>query len=232
MIAQAEVTKIQRPTALSDTIANWLIRYIAESNLRAGDQLPSERELVEMAGVSRLPLREALCKLKGLGLVEAHHGKGFFVRRLDLVSIFSMLSPLLRASADIEPRHVQEARLHLEPHIAARAARFRKEEDIRILRDCVARMEASVEDKDAFVEADMAFHQQLAFAADNPVFNVFMVALTDLLREVQFLFPDRRDYRAQSLKYHQMVLAAVEAGDEGAAEQALWSHLRNVQERI
>lgn len=227
-----ELTKIRRPDPLSDTIANWLIRYIAESGLRAGDQLPSERDLVQLAGVSRLPLREALCKLKGLGLVEAHHGKGFFVRKLDLVCIFSMLSPLLRASADIEPRHVLEARLLLEPSIAAAAARNREEEHLEVLRDCVARMELSLEDKAAFVEPDIAFHQQLAAAAGNPVFQVFTVALTDLLREIQFLFPDRPEYRSQSLAYHRQTLESVEARDPDAAEKAMREHLMNIQERI
>ncbi len=58
-----------------EAIAQALIRYIASQGLQGGDRLPSERELVKMAGVSRLPLREAICVLKGLGILEARHGK-------------------------------------------------------------------------------------------------------------------------------------------------------------
>ncbi|HPP53641.1 MAG TPA: GntR family transcriptional regulator, partial [Thermoguttaceae bacterium] len=69
-----------KQTTLVERIAHGLIQYIAAKGLQPGDRLPSERELVQMVGTSRLPLREAISVLKGLGVLEVKHGKGIFVR--------------------------------------------------------------------------------------------------------------------------------------------------------
>lgn len=109
-VAVADLIHSGRRETVVEVIAQGLIRYIAEKGLQPGDQLPPERELVGMVGASRLPLREALCVLKGLGIVETRHGKGVFVRPLDLGGVFGMLSPLLRTHAQIDVKHIFEVR--------------------------------------------------------------------------------------------------------------------------
>ncbi|OGV82663.1 MAG: hypothetical protein A3K19_32570 [Lentisphaerae bacterium RIFOXYB12_FULL_65_16] len=232
MAAQTTTIDIGRRETMPEAVARALIRYIAQRGLKGGDRLPSERELVAMIGVSRLPLREALCILKGLGIIEARHGKGIFVKPMDMASIFAMLSPLLRTQADMEPQHIMQTRLCFEPTIAEIAAAQRDPEDLRVLADCLQGMRDNVDRKSVFVEHDMAFHQQLAAATGNPVFRVFMAALADLLREVQFLFPDRPAYRRASLGYHADILAAVETSDGASAAAGMRRHLQNVEERI
>jgi len=217
---------------LVESIANALIRYIAENDLRGGDRLPSERELVEMIGASRLPLREAVSVLKGLGIVEARHGKGVFVKHLDPAAVFSMLSPLLKVQAGIDVQHLFEVRLLLEPGIAALAAEHHTDENLEVLENETDAMRAALRKRPEYVAHDKAFHQELARATGNPVFCVFMASLTDLLAELHERYRDNVKFRTAAMKEHQQVLDAVRGRDAKAAREAIRRHLTNALERM
>lgn len=223
---------VEKPATMVETTARALISFIAANGMRPGDQLPSEPQLVQMTGVSRLPLREALSMLKGLGVVEARHGKGVFVKPLDMAATLGMLSPLLRTQADIGIGHIVEVRTHLEPVIAGLAAQQRTAADLATLARCLQQMRDNLGERGRFVEPDMQFHQELARCTRNPLFHVIMGSITDLLCEVQVRYPDNVESRRASLGYHARVLEAVRARDSGAAALAMREHIRNVGERL
>lgn len=227
-----DAIRVPRRETMVDATAKALIRLIARRHLRGGDRLPSERELIDMLGVSRLPLREALSVLKGIGILDAHHGKGVFLKHLDIASVFSLLSPLLKAQASIGVPEIIEARAHLEPAIAALAAQHRTEAHLGELHGFIARMRQHLDDRATFIDSDVAFHQCLARAAKNPIFHVFMAALTDLLREVQFRYPDQLKHRAASLAFHERIAAAVNERNPAAASAAMRDHIRYIAERL
>jgi len=229
-MALAELAVGRRLTVV-EAIAQGLIRYIAENRLQPGDRLPSERKLVEMVGASRLPLREALGVLKGLGLVEAKHGKGVFVKRLDLAALFGMLSPLLKTQADIDLDHLFQARLHLEGSIAEVAAAHRTEANLRALGDALEGMRRNLRNRRAYVRHDLDFHQELAHSSGNPIFYVFMVSIVDLLRELQFLYQDSVAIREAAVAEHEAVLNAVAVQDGPRASGAMRQHILNAMRR-
>jgi len=231
-MAADAVLLVERPETMVEATARALISFIAAQGLKPGDQLPSEAQLVQMTGVSRLPLREALSMLKGLGVVEARHGKGVFVKPLDMAATLGMLSPLLRTQADIGIAHIVEVRTHLEPVIAGLAAQQRTAEDVSRLEVCLQQMRDSVRERGRFVEPDMQFHQELARCTRNPLFHVIMASITDLLCEVQVRYPDNIESRRASLEYHARILEAVRGRDSAAAAQAMREHIRNVGERL
>lgn len=66
---------------LSDEVVKEVQRLLATQKLKPGDQLPAERELAEMLGVSRTVVRDAIQRLAGLGILEIQRGKGTFVRQ-------------------------------------------------------------------------------------------------------------------------------------------------------
>ena len=228
----AETIDTGRHETMVEAIAQGLIRYIAEKGLKAGDRLPPERELVQMVGASRLPLREALCVLKGLGIVEAQHGKGVFVKPLDLGAIFGMLSPLLRAHAEIDIKHIFEVRLHLEAVVAELAAASRSDANLGTLSEALAGMRESVDNRPVYVQHDMAFHQELARSTGNPIFHVFMASITDLLGELQFLYRDDVEFRELAVREHGEILQAVGTGDGQRAKAAMQRHLRHAMQRL
>jgi len=226
-VATVELQAITPRVTMVDAIANALIRYIAENELHGGDRLPSERDLVEMTGASRLPLREALSVLKGLGIIEARHGKGIFVKQLDPAAVFGMLSPLLKIQAGIDVRHLFEARLPLELEIAALAALHRSDEHLATLEDDLAAMRAATRRRPDFMTHDRAFHQALARATGNPVFSVFMASLTDLLAELHERYRDKVEFRQAAIREHHEILDAVRRRDPDAAREAIRRHLNN-----
>ena len=82
------MAKIQR-VPLQYEIISYIENYIEENNLKAGDRLPSQAELLEMMGVSRTALREAIKTLEAKNVLEVKNGKGVFVKEQQ--SIVQML---------------------------------------------------------------------------------------------------------------------------------------------
>src|SRR4051794_33973968 len=113
---------VQR-SKLRDVVAIRLKSYIAEENLRTGDRLPTETELAEKFGVSRLSLREATKSLEFLGIVEARPGRGLTVGRVDMQRVVEYLGfhPALH---DVEPQVLIDTRAVIEtgvlPYVARR----------------------------------------------------------------------------------------------------------------
>ena len=82
-------------------IRDWLSEQIASGAFARGEQMPSEHELMQRFEVSRVTARQALTDLRNKGLIEAHHGKGYFVSRFTatsnlerLQSFGEMMAPL------------------------------------------------------------------------------------------------------------------------------------------
>lgn len=63
-------------------IRDWLMEHILSSGLLRGDKLPSESDLIRRFDVSRVTVRQALDALRADGVIESHHGKGWFLRRV------------------------------------------------------------------------------------------------------------------------------------------------------
>jgi DNA-binding FadR family transcriptional regulator len=85
--------KIKR-ISLSDAVTDRIISQIQEGQYRAGDRLPTERELAEQLGVGRTSVREGLRFLEKLGVLEIRQGMGTVVRSLSLGEVFEHLVPV------------------------------------------------------------------------------------------------------------------------------------------
>ena len=70
------IEKISGVTILYEQVARMILNSIADGIYRKGDMLPSEKDLIEMTGVSRITVREALKKLAEMGIIETRKGKG------------------------------------------------------------------------------------------------------------------------------------------------------------
>ena len=222
--------KIVRSARLYEQIVQQVEESIQKGTLKPGDQLPPERELAEQFGVSRTAVREAVKALREKGMVEAYHGRGTFIMDGASYSIRLSLDRMMKVGQAEGSGYLVEVREILEPEIAALAATRADEEDLASMREAVAVMDASKEDPEAFIEADLDFHLALAEAAANPLILSLIDSIVGLLREQRMAIfqvqggPERGQY------HHKKILEAVEHRDAAGALEAMKGHLRQVRE--
>ncbi len=223
----AEYTQIQS-ARLYEKIVEQIEAQVLEGKLHYGDRLPTERELAEKFGVSRTAVREAVKALREKGLVDSHPGRGTFITDGASRAMRDSLGFMIKIGAAEGSDHLVETREILEPEIAALAAERASDQDIALLRRAVETMDATLDDADAFIEADLGFHLALARATQNVLIPTLIDPIVDLLREHRkriFLV----NGAARGQFHHKRILDAVVRRDAEAARQAMRAHLAQVR---
>jgi GntR family transcriptional repressor for pyruvate dehydrogenase complex len=220
-----------RGERLSDQVAAQLQAMITDRSLRAGEKIPSERELCELLGVSRTVVREAVRSLVAKGLLEARAGGGTVVRAPDAALVTEMMGIMLAAGGrEIGFDHLREVRLHLETEIADLAAGRRTASDLETMRAQLEAMQRFEHDPVQWAVADVAFHAAIAEATHNPLYPVLLGSISELLMEVRLTGIRLPGTPQRAFKHHQHILEAIERGDRSAARKAMLAHLRESQE--
>ncbi len=203
---------------LPEEIAGVLASEIREGILPPGAYLPPEPRLGERFGVSRPVVREATRILVARGLVEVRRGIGVLVRDAPEVNLGDALAARIRANAEVL-RELWDARMMIEPAVAAAAARRATPEEVEAIR----RAADALETADDPVEADLSFHAAVLRAARNSVVAMLLEPLGDLLRT------ERAATLQMGLELaaagHHRIAEAIAAGDPAAARAAMESHL-------
>ncbi len=211
---------IQLPTALSplepddlrplaDLVYERLVGAIVEGILQPGSKL-SERGLAAALGISAQPVREALRRLEGEGMVETRPRSGSVVARFDngkLVEMGRIRAVLEGAAAALAARHATSADLQ------------RLEARLQAMRAATQAGEAP-----ALRQANEAFHTALHAISDNPFLIRGLQALRayDHIGRARVLAAD--DQPRQALAEHAGILAAIVARDPEAAERRMRDH--------
>jgi GntR family transcriptional repressor for pyruvate dehydrogenase complex len=216
---------------LSEQLADALAAGIREGQLPPGHRLPTESALVQRFGVSRAVVREALQRLKTLGLVESRQGSGAFVAapaqgRLEL-SVDGSLHAVIQ---------MVEVRRALEAESAALAAARRTPAGLKRIKAALTAVDRAVRKGGDGVAEDVAFHAAIAEAAANPYLLATLAYLNrfllDATRVTRANEATRADLEQQVRDEHAAILAAIEAGDALAARLAGARHMVNAAERI
>lgn len=218
---------------LSDQVADALAAEIRAGRIVAGDKLPTETALAEQFSVSRTVVREAMSRLKSLGMVDARQGSGVYVREAGIPPLNFESRDAVSKEAVIQ---MAEARRALEAEVAKLAAERRTRADVRRIRQAVAAIDKAVVGGGDGVVEDVAFHRCIADAARNPFLldtlqylGHFLQGATRVTRANEARRADfARDVHAE----HRRILLAIEAGDPAAAEQAARAHMDNAIRRI
>ncbi|MEL6720469.1 MAG: GntR family transcriptional regulator [Bacteroidota bacterium] len=125
-------------TPLAEQVEQKLLAYLKSKNFNAGDQLPKEIELAEQLGVSRNIVREALSRLRMLGMVTSKKRKGMVVAEPDLLSgLTRIMDPALLGDNNMQD--IFELRLVLEVGMTDLLFARKTEEDLVILKDIATR---------------------------------------------------------------------------------------------
>lgn len=228
-----EWSSMRRSPALSvpDRLAVDLERLILEGELKPGDRLPTEQELGEYFGVSRVSIRQALHQLDVRGLIDRKPGRGTIVRSAASRGghAGTALTALLTSSPNTttELARIMELRSIIEPPIAALAAERLTQGDAEQLRNLVEEMEKET-DLERYAELDRIFHQAISQYTHNPL----LAQLTDLIATE--IAPSRRravqspERRAASSVAHRRIFEALAEHDAARAEAEARAHVESV----
>jgi DNA-binding FadR family transcriptional regulator len=199
-----------------------------------GSKLPIESELCASYGVSRTVLRETVARMKADGLLDTQRGRGTTVLPQSMKTPFRFKAP----SQDLARSIIElaELRLGVEGTAAALAAQRRTPEQVAKLKDCLDRMQASIEGGTSGTDADLEFHRTIADATRNNHYRMFM----DYLRQYFAVAIDVARSRSaktsglsqRAQEEHRAIYLAIEAGDPEAAELAVKKHIRAAAERL
>jgi len=227
------LTPISRAT-LTDIIVERLINFIVDNNMKPGDRLPSERELMTQLSVGRSSLREAIKVLKAIGMVEVSIGAGMFVGRGDMSIIYGPLSwSVLMSESNL--REVMESRRIIEVELAGLAAERASEEDIKAIGEKLQVLKDGVNSADCNALGEVEFHLNIAKASGN---SLLYHVLNTLHRVLQAMLADvALTYQLGVQPSNELtelipIYEAIRSRDAQSARQAMEAHLHRVEARL
>lgn len=216
------------------TVVQQVIDFIKGSiesgQWTVGSKIPSEHDLTEILEVSRASVRVAIHQFIAVGVLESLHGKGTFVRKIELDAFGRKDSRITRTDfADL--RKVLEFRRILETESTCLAASYADEGNLERLRRYLALMNESIGDSQRFIRADMLFHEEIAEASRNHLLSKTLKQVFDETGNDHKRINDIFGYK-DGIYYHTIILKAIGDRDPKAAKKLMFEHLQQAIDRL
>jgi len=217
-------------TTLADQVEEKIIEYIKENHLGIGDALPNEKQFSEMLGISRSVVREAMSRLRMLGLLQSRTRKGITITEPPLLNGFKkVLDPNLLSIKTI--KEMMGMRIALEIGITEFLFKNTTESDIVELENIVSRQQA-IGINNLTVEDEMTFHTKIYEIAGNDFivqFNKIMHPVFEFAKqnyESYFLPVNRRLDKLGEVVRHTDLLELIKNNDKEGYRKAIHKHLK------
>jgi DNA-binding GntR family transcriptional regulator len=187
--------------------------------LPPGSQI-DESQLAERLNMSRTPIREALVRLAGDGLVTTLPNRSTVVAQIDFLNLhhfFDAITLMYRVTTRL-------------------AGEYRTEDDLRAIMECQAAFVRAVEDRDAraMLATNRDFHAAIGEAARNPYYQSLFLRLLDegrrILRVYYSSFNDELPYPI--VQEHEAIIAAIRDRDIGACDRVAKAHADQIVAQI
>ena len=213
--------------SLARLVAERLLDEIEAGGVAPGERMPSERELMQVLGVGRSTIREALNGLAMLGVIEIRHGQGAFVADRSKSRPSEAVAAALAKGVT---RDLFEAREAVELVTARLAAERRTETDLVEMEDVLAEHGRLLEAGLPVAGPSALFHLRLADAAHNEVLAGCVASFLELLVERGPALEELPGYPAWEIHQHRGLFDAVRQGAGDLAVDRMGSHLAGVAE--
>lgn len=232
-----KLTKLEPLTNLSlvDKVEIRLTEYFKENNLKIGDPIPKELEFAEALGVSRTVIREALLRLRTIGMIESKKRKGMVLSQPDIIQNFEKVleSNLL---GDKTLKDIFELRLILEMGMADLLFARKTEKDIEELSLIVSHEDDNERDGTIFgLDYEVAFHGKLYQMSGNNTLQRFQDLLLPVFKYVHtHMLPDANKFKYSSGKFisHRDLLNHLIDGTPESFRVAMRQHLEPHFDRV
>ncbi|RDU25278.1 FadR/GntR family transcriptional regulator [Anaerosacchariphilus polymeriproducens] len=232
---------IVKKSSSSEQIIDYILKKIEDQEWKSGDRLPSEREFAQQLGVSRIPLREAICALSTMGILSVKQGGGTFIEEYNpeyLGKNFKTYTLLSKSLID----EIFEARIILEAEVAKLAARNRKDDDLKGIRQAMRRHSKTalmffdgIGTKQEVLLDDNDFHMGIAAATHNS----FLYQMLDTVRSVgqnSHLYDDKyvmnREEYKEAIQFHEKIYQAIAEQKEDIAFSVMENHIKTIRSSL
>jgi DNA-binding FadR family transcriptional regulator len=228
----ADFKPIKHPR-VSEAVFDQLKEAILSNDFKAGDRLPSERELAEQFQVSRVAVREAIRALENSGFVAIRQGAtgGAFVTDLTFEQLASACLDLYMARK-ISVHELHQVRILIEPEVA-RLATLNASPDMK---DRLLRAYEAEHPPGASLDADIAsatkVHFVLAEMCGNRFFEAIINSVIKLNTMILEALKPHPPYSIHPPGFHLALVEAVLSGDPDAAADAMRNHARLFYENL
>lgn len=222
---QSRSADVKQP--VTRQIISTFKQLMSQGSLSPGSRLPAERDLARALGVGRSSLRQALKVLEIMGVITQHVGNGTYLKT-GASSILAEPMEFLILMDGISFHEVMEARLIVEPELAARAASRTTAEDLTKLQRALRAMEESGKDRVRLTEQDLLFHRAIFDAAGNRLCSLMFSVLHKSVHKLIELTSKMVDLE-HTLKFHKRIYAAIARKDPESARQRMLEHLEDVE---
>jgi DNA-binding FadR family transcriptional regulator len=222
-----------RPVKLGDRVYEQILAQIVGGHYAEGARLPSETQLATAFSVSRPIVRDALARLNADGIILSRHGSGSYVQRRPHREILH-LAPI-GGMADL--MRCFEFRIALEGEAAYLAAARRTDADLAAMAEALEALGAVIAKAQIGSEADIQFHNAIAAASRNKLFESTMETVAahtfagmNLSRKLTLRSSHKRLLLVQA--EHSRIFAAIKAEDAEGARAAMRAHIEAARTRV
>jgi GntR family transcriptional regulator, transcriptional repressor for pyruvate dehydrogenase complex len=225
-------------------IARQIKDLIKDGKLKIGDKLPAERTLAEEFGASRATIREALSALEMLGLIVCKSGQGNFINADASEGTIDgeLLKSLLKGH---DPYEIFEARLEIEPCLAALAAQratikekkdlWKIAEKLKVISNAI--ICGNEDEIENYLEEDRKLHLSIGRCSHNSVLFTVFSGVNLMMKETHW-----KVLKANAMKKpgtverymdeHSRIMDAIESGNSEVVKKEMHNHIKLIQDDI
>jgi GntR family transcriptional repressor for pyruvate dehydrogenase complex len=224
----AKISQVRKK--LSDYVIDEIKRMLVSGEIKEGAKLPNQNEFAKNLGVSRLPLREAMYKLRLLGVIEEKPGAGTrIIKGVPAIWEDRLEAPFL--SDHQAALEFLEARRLMESAMISFSIDHIDKDDIANLRKDIQTMRTALKNGDieSYLSADLAFHSHMASATHNRYLGHMLATIQNLLRQFMMeAFQEIPKLISDSMQHHEKILKYITEHKLKAAVDSINGHLDSI----
>ncbi|QLB20432.1 fatty acid metabolism regulator [Vespertiliibacter pulmonis] len=214
---KADILKAQSPAALAE---EYIVKSIWNNRFPAGSDLPSERELADIIGVTRTTLREVLQRLARDGWLNIQHGKPTRVNNVWETAGPNIIQTLIKLDRSAMPliiENVVSLRTRMAEYFIPEAIRLDAKASL-VLFGKLSELENTAQ---SYAEFDYYIYRSFTFVANRPVYGLILNSFKDLYIQIASLFFAQEKSRQVTLQFYQQLRKCCEQNDYGQAVECM-----------
>lgn len=217
---KSEILKAQSPAALAE---EFIVKSIWNKRFPVGSDLPAERELADMIGITRTTLREVLQRLARDGWLNIQHGKATRVNNIWETAGPNIIDTLIKLDRSIVPMiitNVVSLRTKMGEIYIPEAVKRRPADCVTLFNE----LESLQDNAYAYAAFDYSLYRGFTFIADKPVYGLILNSFKDLYHKIAALVFNDAEFRRETFAFYGALLTACKEGNAEKVSEYLAQH--------